>query len=85
MKIDKYSHYLKKYNKIKGIYNSQKDVINFINQYSNISIQPFPYTKLLTFHDYKYKYFQRHQKYLNIMVILQKKLSKKQMKILKNF
>ena len=62
LKINKYSHYMKKYKKIKGIYKSQKDVINFINQYSNQYIQPFPYTKLLSFHDYKYKYFQRHQK-----------------------
>lgn len=62
MKIDKYSHYLEKYKKIKGIYNSQKDVINFINKYSDKCTQPFPYSKLITFHDYKYKYFQRHQK-----------------------
>ena len=62
MKIDKYAHYLQKNKKIKGIYNSQKNVINFINQSSNEFVQPFSYTKLLTFHDYKYKYFQRHQK-----------------------
>ena len=56
------AHYLQKNKKIKGIYNSQKNVINFINQCSNEFVQPFSYTKLLTFHDYKYKYFQRHQK-----------------------
>ena len=50
MKINKYSHYMKKYNKIKGIYNSQKNVINFINQYSNQNIHFFPYIKFLSFH-----------------------------------
>ena len=62
MKTSNYLHYLEKYKKIKGIFNSQKDVINFIKEYSNENIQPFPYTKVLSFHDYKYNYFQRHQK-----------------------
>ena len=61
IKIEKYTHYLNTYNKIKGIYKNSKNVINFIKEYSNEYIQPFPYTKVLTFHDYKYKYFQRHQ------------------------
>ena len=59
---EKYSHYITKCNKIRGIFSSQQYVVNFINEYSSINIQPFPYTRLLTFHDYKYKYFQRHQK-----------------------
>ena len=85
VKVEKYSHYIKKYNKIKGIYNSQKDVINFINEYSNINIQPFPFTRLLTFHDYKYKYFQRHQKISKYYGDFTKETFEKAEKEIKNF
>ena len=61
MNIQKYSHFANEYKKIKAIYNNQADVINFIHNCSFIGIQPFPLTKILTFHDYKYKYFQRHR------------------------
>ena len=62
MKIDKYSHFSKKYPKIRGIYDNPQNVIKFIQDHSFTGIQPFSHTKVLTFHDYKYKYFQRHQK-----------------------
>ena len=61
MNIQKYSHFANEYKKVKGIYNNQANVIKFIHNCSFIGIQPFPLTKILTFHDYKYKYFQRHK------------------------
>ena len=62
MNVNKYSLLTKKYNKIKGIYNEQIDVIKFIHNCSFENIKPFPHTKILSFHDYKYKYFERHKK-----------------------
>ena len=62
MNVNKYSFLTKKYNKIKGIYNEQIDVIKFIHNCSFENIKPFPHTKILSFHDYKYKYFERHKK-----------------------
>ncbi len=61
MHIDKYLDLKNKYIKIKGIVNNPKEVIKFIENYSTINIIPFKFIKVLTFHDYKYNYFQRHK------------------------
>ena len=62
MNVQKYVPFAEKYKKIKGVYDNQNDVIKFIRSCSFLNIQPFPYIKILTFYDYRYKYFQRHKK-----------------------
>ena len=59
--VEKYLNLKDKYKKIKGIFNKPEEVIVFIENYSSINIIPFRFTKVLTFHDYKYNYFQRHK------------------------
>ena len=85
MKIDKYSHLKKKYSKIKGIYNSQDDVIKFIQKTSSFNIKAFSMTKVLTFHDYKNIYFQRHIQISNYYGDFTEETYKKVSNKLKNF
>ena len=64
-KIDKYKYLKDKYKKynIVDIFKETRDVINkFINIYNEKEIRPFKMTKLITFEDYKEKYFDRHIK-----------------------
>ena len=49
MNVNKYSLLTKKYNKIKGIYNEQIDVIKFIHNCSFENIKPFPSYKNFKF------------------------------------
>ena len=64
--INKYEVLKTKYPKIHDdIYNNQKDVINFINKYSDINIKAYPITKLITFQEYQDKYKNRHLKIAN--------------------
>ena len=62
MHVYKYSNLKNKYKKIKAIVNTPGEVIKFIEAYSSPNIIPFMLTKVLTFHDYKYNFFQRHKK-----------------------
>ena len=64
-KIDKYKYLKDKYKKynIVDIFKETRDVINkFLNIYNEKEIRPFKMTKLITFEDYKEKYFDRHIK-----------------------
>ena len=58
-----WSKLLKKYNNIlRGVYNIQTQVAEFIKKYSSKDIKPFPLTKLITLADYNNKYKDRHKK-----------------------
>ena len=66
MNINKYLPLKHKYPKIHDdIYNKPKDVLNFINKYSESNIKAYPMTKLITFQEYKDKYKNRHFKVSN--------------------
>ena len=66
MNINKYLPLKHKYPKIHDdIYNKPKDVLNFINKYSESNIKTYPMTKLITFQEYKDKYKNRHFKVSN--------------------
>jgi hypothetical protein len=62
MKIEKYMDLTKKYNKIKGVYNTQKQIIKFIENVLSNETKEFPFTKIITYYDYKDKYYERHEK-----------------------
>ena len=62
MKIEKYINLTKKYNKIKGVYNTQKQIIKFIENVLSDETKEFPFTKIITYYDYKDKYYERHEK-----------------------
>ena len=62
MKIEKYINLTKKYNKIKGVYNTQKQIIKFIENVLSNETKEFPFTKIITYYDYKDKYYERHEK-----------------------
>ena len=62
MKINKYEGLKKKYNKLKGVYNSPKKVEEFIETISSSEIKEFPTLKIITYNDYKGKYHERHKK-----------------------
>ena len=58
-----WSKLLNKYNNIlRGVYNIQAQVAEFIKKYSSKDIKPFPLTKLITLADYNNKYKDRHKK-----------------------
>jgi serine/threonine protein kinase len=66
MNINKYMSLKENYPKIHNdIYNKPKDVLNFINKYSDAKIKAYPMTKLITFQEYKDKYRNRHFKVSN--------------------
>ena len=58
----KYTHLSKKYNKIKGVYTNQSEIIKFIEDVSSYDTKEFPFTKIVTYNDYKDKYYERHEK-----------------------
>ena len=60
MNLQKWSPLKDKYNKVFGVYNSTKKVVEFIKQFSSKDIKPFPTTKLVTLYDYLDKYKDRH-------------------------
>ena len=61
--LKKWSSLLNKYNNIlRGVYNKQSNVAEFIKKYSSKNIKPFPLTKLITLYDYENKYKDRHKK-----------------------
>jgi len=62
MKDYKYTHLSKKYNKIKGVYTKPSEIIKFIEDVSSEETKEFPFTKILTYNDYKDKYYERHEK-----------------------
>ena len=62
LKVKNYIHLSKKYKKIKGIYNIKSDVIKFIEDVSSEETKEFPSIKILTYNDYKDKYYERHEK-----------------------
>ena len=60
MNLQKWSKLKNQYNKVYGVFNTTKDVLNFINQFSKKEIKPFYVTKLITLKDYLAKYKDRH-------------------------
>ena len=59
--IENYEELKKKYNKIEGIYNSKRNVINnFIKKYLDKNIKPFPIQKFITYEEYQNEYFYSH-------------------------
>ena len=61
MNIEKYSNLSKKYNKIKGVYDDTNQVINFIEEVSSDKTKPFEIVKIVSYFDYKDKYYDRHE------------------------
>jgi len=61
MKIEKYSNLNKKYNKIKGVYNDPNKVITFIEEVSSNKTKALDIVKIVSYFDYKDKYYDRHK------------------------
>ena len=61
MNIEKYSNLSKKYNKIKGVYKDTNQVIKFIEEVSSEKTKPFEIVKIVSYFDYKDKYYDRHE------------------------
>lgn len=61
MNVEKYSNLSKKYNKIKGIYVNTNQVIKFIEEVSSDKTKPFEIVKIVSYFDYKDKYYDRHE------------------------
>ena len=63
METPKYLPLEKKYNKIKIVSGSKKDVIRrFINGNSHQNIKAFPVAGVITYEDYQNEYFNHHKK-----------------------
>jgi hypothetical protein len=62
MNIQKYKDLKNKYNKLIGVYNTQKQVEEFIDAVSSTEIREFPTLKIITYNDYKERYHDRHEK-----------------------
>ena len=61
MKVKDHEHFIKDYKGIiEGVYKSRDKVLDFIKNTSSEKIKPFPAVKLVTFKEYKLKYFKRH-------------------------
>ena len=60
--LKKWSSLKDKYNIIYGVYNTQNDVLKFIEKFASKDIKPFHITKLITYHDYINNYKNRHEK-----------------------
>ena len=60
--IKKYSYISKENKKVKGIYDDPKNVVKFIKDYSSIEIKDYPLRKIISYNDYKDKYYERHEK-----------------------
>ena len=61
MKIEKYLNLSKKYNKIKGVYNDPEKVLKFIEDVSSTKTKEFKTQKVISYFDYKDKYYERHE------------------------
>ena len=81
LNLKKYAPLKDKYEILKGVYNKQFQVVNFIEENSSNEIKPFPLTKLLRYEDYQKKYKSRHftisQFYGNLTKELYKKYYEK--------
>ena len=60
--IKKYSYISKENKKVKGIYDDPKNVVKFIKDYSSNEIKDYPLRKIISYNDYKDKYYERHEK-----------------------
>jgi hypothetical protein len=60
--IQKYKDLKNKYNKLIGVYNTQKQVEEFIETVSSTETREFPTLKIVNYNDYKEKYHDRHEK-----------------------
>ena len=58
---DKWSHLKNKYNIIYGIFNTIKDIKEFIEKLSSKDIKPFPLSKLMTYKNYIESYKNIHE------------------------
>ena len=62
MNVDKYSHFRKKCNKVKGVYDETSQVIKFIEDMKSNKIIEFSTVKMISYLDYKDIYYERHEK-----------------------
>ena len=62
LNLKKYAPLKEKYKILKGVYNKQFQVVDFIKENSSNEIKPFPLNKLLRYEDYQKKYKNRHFK-----------------------
>ena len=60
--VDNYLHLKKNNNKIKGVYNTCEDIVKFIKDISSEEFIQYPITKIISYNDYKNKYYERHEK-----------------------
>ena len=69
MKIEKYTHLIKKYKKIKGVYTKPSEIIKFIEDVSSYDTKEFPFTKIVHIMITKINIMKDMKKYQNFMVI----------------
>ena len=62
MNVDNYLHLKINNNKIKGVYNTCEDIVKFIKDISSEEFIQYPITKIISYNDYKNKYYERHEK-----------------------
>ena len=62
MNIEAYSKLMKENKKIKGVYKDPKDIVKFIKEVSSSKIVELNVSKIITYLDYKNKYYERHEK-----------------------
>ena len=60
--VDNYLHLKINNNKIKGVYNTCEDIVKFIKDISSEEFIQYPITKIISYNDYKNKYYERHEK-----------------------
>ncbi len=60
MNIEKWAPLKKEYDLVYDVYNTEKDVVEFIKKFSSEGIKQYPLTKLITYNDYIEKYKDRH-------------------------
>ena len=58
--VEKYSNLKKQYNKIKEVCKNQSEVIKFIDKVSSNKSKEFKTVKIISYFDYKDKYYERH-------------------------
>ena len=72
-------------NKITAIYRKQIEIIEFIKTTSSEKNKPFPCIKLVTYQNYRNKYYLNHRKLANFYGNIDEETYKTEIKKLKNF
>lgn len=83
--IEKYSNLCKQYKKIYGVYNDREQILKFIENISSDKIRVFPTTKVITYNEFKDKYYERHEKISEFYGDLTKETYKKYSSKLANY